>query len=183
MRLSVMTYNVHSCIGRRGRNSLSSIAKIIAHHNPDIVALQELDVYMPRTGLKHQAKMIADKLDMYCHFCPSLRVEDGMYGNAVLSRYPMAMKKTAPLPTLKGRYELERRAAMWVEIAIGSFRVQLINTHLGLKRIERLAQTVELLGPEWLGQPSRHTLRRYECNSSVGGIQEVQVGLPRYAGD
>ena len=32
--------------------------------------------------------------------------------------------------------------------------VQLINTHLGLDRRERLVQVEALLGPEWLGHPS-----------------------------
>jgi endonuclease/exonuclease/phosphatase family metal-dependent hydrolase len=32
--------------------------------------------------------------------------------------------------------------------------VQVINTHLGLRRHERLAQVNALLGPDWLGHPS-----------------------------
>ncbi|MFD2226913.1 endonuclease/exonuclease/phosphatase family protein, partial [Microvirga arabica] len=37
---------------------------------------------------------------------------------------------------------------------IGGVDVQIINTHLGLRRHERLAQVNALLGPHWLGHPS-----------------------------
>ena len=55
LRFSVMTYNVHSCIGNDGKNLPMRIAKIIAGMHPDIVALQELDVDLPRTGRVDQA--------------------------------------------------------------------------------------------------------------------------------
>jgi len=40
---SVMTYNVHSCIGMDGKISPLRIAEVIDRYHPDVIALQELD--------------------------------------------------------------------------------------------------------------------------------------------
>ena len=42
-RFRVMTYNVHRCIGRGGRDSTSDVAALCRESAPDIVALQEVD--------------------------------------------------------------------------------------------------------------------------------------------
>ena len=42
--LRVMTYNVHSCVGIDGRLSPRRVARVIARYQPDVVALQEVDV-------------------------------------------------------------------------------------------------------------------------------------------
>jgi endonuclease/exonuclease/phosphatase family metal-dependent hydrolase len=42
--LRIMTYNVHRCVGADGRADPRRIAEVIAACQPDMVALQELDV-------------------------------------------------------------------------------------------------------------------------------------------
>jgi endonuclease/exonuclease/phosphatase family metal-dependent hydrolase len=150
---SVMTYNVHSCIGSDKLPSPLRIASVIAEREPDIVALQELDRGLERSGLSDQTRAIADDLMMQYHFHPSLEVGQGHYGNAILSRFPLRVIKGAELPTLPGRSDIEKRGAIWVEIMIGEEKVQVINTHLGLKHQERLAQAEMLLSSEWLRHP------------------------------
>jgi endonuclease/exonuclease/phosphatase family metal-dependent hydrolase len=150
---TVMTYNVHSCIGSDGLPSPLRIASVIAEREPDIVALQELDRGLERSGLSDQTRAIADDLMMQYHFHPSLEIGQGFYGNAVLSRFPLRVIKGAELPTLPGRSDLEKRGALWVEVMIGEERVQVINTHLGLRHQERLAQAEMLLSSEWLQHP------------------------------
>ncbi|MEJ2695075.1 MAG: endonuclease/exonuclease/phosphatase family protein [Candidatus Sulfobium sp.] len=144
-----MTYNVHSCRGRDGRYSPRRIAEVIASHGPDIVALQELDVRLLRTGLVDQAEKIAGHLSMQFHFHPSFEIEEGLYGNAILSRYPMRLVKAGELP-MPDRRGIEKRGAMWVDIDVEERRVRVFNTHLGLYRKERLVQADALLGPGWL---------------------------------
>lgn len=148
-----MTYNVHSCVGRDGESAPERIANVIAEFGPDLVALQELDVRLPRSGLTDQAEIIAGYLDMRYHFHPSIKLEEGLYGNAILSRHPMNLVKASELPALPGRTDIERRGALWVETSIYGQNFQIINTHLGLNRRERLLQSRLLLGPDWLGHP------------------------------
>lgn len=146
-----MTYNVHSCIGTDGRVSSRRITEVIRQVEPDVVALQELDSGLVRTGLVDQAHLIADALKMDCQFFPCLRIEKGQYGNAVFSRLPMRLVQASELPTLPQRPNFEKRGALWVEIELPSSKIQFLNTHLGLNQTERLAQVKDLLSDKWLG--------------------------------
>ncbi|HWI40317.1 MAG TPA: endonuclease/exonuclease/phosphatase family protein [Verrucomicrobiae bacterium] len=154
---SVMTYNVHSCRGTDGRLSPARIASLIMRCRPDIIALQELDANLSRSGLTDQVKAISEALRMGYHFQPSLFVEEGAYGNALLSHYPMRLVKAAELPCPPGRSDLEKRGALWVEVELPGRRVQVINTHLGLNLRERVVQATALVGGEWLGHPDFRT--------------------------
>ncbi|GAA5523653.1 hypothetical protein Maes01_00202 [Microbulbifer aestuariivivens] len=158
--IRVMTYNVHSCRGLDGRYAPERIARVIARYQPDVVALQELDVSRPRSGGIDQAGQIAHLLKMEFHFHPALHLEEERYGDAILSRLPMRLVKRDILPGPpegSGNRFLPRvdepRGALWVEIDLNGEKIQLLNTHLGLQKAERLAQVEALLGPEWLGHP------------------------------
>jgi endonuclease/exonuclease/phosphatase family metal-dependent hydrolase len=150
IRFSIMTYNVHSCIGSDGLASPERIAEIIALYGADIICLQELDVGLLRSGKADQAREIANRLKMDFHFHPSLKVEEGEYGNAVLTRFPSEAVRATSLPTLPGRTFLEQRGAVWVRLTVGRHPVNVITTHLGLSAGERQAQAEALLGPDWL---------------------------------
>lgn len=148
--LRVATYNVHSCVGMDGRVSIRRVARAIRRLDADVVALQELDVGRGRTDSRDQAMEIANELRMDFHFHPALRVEEELYGDAVLSRLPMRLVKAGALPGPKGR---EPRGALWVKIEFAGAEIDLIDTHFGLSAAERVAQAKALVGPEWMGSP------------------------------
>lgn len=147
----ILTYNVRRCLGTDGRLSPGRIADVIASCEPDVVALQELDVRRARTGGIDQAHAIAQALGMQMHFHASLRVMEEEYGNAILTHRPSRLVKAGPLPGRTGRRAPEPRGALWASVNLGGTDVQVITTHLGLRRNERLAQVDHLLGPQWLG--------------------------------
>jgi endonuclease/exonuclease/phosphatase family metal-dependent hydrolase len=148
-----MTYNTHSCVGTDGKTSPRRIADIIMEYAPDIVALQELDMGLSRTDSVDQAQFIADQIRMDYHFHPTLFIEEGQYGNAILTHFPMRVVRACHLPGLPRRTQLEKRGALWVEIMIGDRPVQVVVVHMGLNRAERLAQAMELAGSDWLASP------------------------------
>ena len=148
--MRVMTYNVHSCIGMDGRLSPRRIAKVIATYDPDVIALQELDVRRPRTKKMDQAHLIARELEMEFHFHPAIKIEEEEYGDAILSRYPSQLVKAGMYPKIPKFQGLEPRGALWVEISVNGQKIQLINTHIGLRIIERQIQINHLLSEEWL---------------------------------
>jgi endonuclease/exonuclease/phosphatase family metal-dependent hydrolase len=150
----ILTYNVRRCLGTDGRISPGRIADVIAAYEPDVVALQELDVGRARTGGVDQAHMIAQALGMQMHFHASLRVLEEEYGNAILTHHPSQLIKSEPLPGPTGRFAPEPRGALWASINFGGTNVQVITTHLGLRQGERLTQVDCLLGPHWLGHKS-----------------------------
>jgi endonuclease/exonuclease/phosphatase family metal-dependent hydrolase len=149
--LRVLTYNVHSCVGIDGRLAPQRVARVISRYQPDVVALQEVDVGHRRTGRTDQARLLAEYLRMDYHFHRALAWEGEAYGDCVLSRLPMRLVKADKLPTLPGRGEREPRGALWVTLDLNGRAIQMINTHLGLSARERLLQVRALLGEEWLG--------------------------------
>ena len=150
---SVMTYNVHSCIGTDGQLSPLRIAEVIDRCNPDIVALQELDAGLERTEMIDQAHLIAMTLEMSFHFHSSIQVKEGGYGNAILSRCPVQLIKAGAIPADPLHPSFERRGAVWAEVELPGGKVQVVATHFGLNRGERLSQAKAITGPEWLGHP------------------------------
>jgi endonuclease/exonuclease/phosphatase family metal-dependent hydrolase len=149
-RLRIMTYNVHSCIGMDGKLSAERVARVIARTNPDVVALQELDVGRARTGSMDQAHLIARYLEMDFHFHPAMHLEEERYGDAILTHLPLRLVKAGALPGLADKPKLEPRGALWVAIDLHGTDVQVINTHFGLLPRERMAQAEALIGDEWL---------------------------------
>ncbi len=146
----MLTYNVHSCVGIDGRLSPQRVARVIARYQPDVVALQEVDVGRARTGRIDQAGVIAECLQMDYHFHPAIQLEEEAYGDCVLSRLPMRLVKKGRLPTLPKTRGLEPRGALWVAIDLGGQTLQVVNTHLGLRARERRLQIQALLGEDWL---------------------------------
>lgn len=148
--LRIMTYNVHRCVGADGRADPRRIAEVIATCQPDVVALQELDVGRLRTGGIDQAHAIAHLLGMSVHFHPAFQVEEELYGDAILTALPMRLVKTGPLP---GSIGFEPRGALWAAVEASGTEMQIINTHLGLPAYERMAQAKTLLGQNWIDHP------------------------------
>lgn len=150
----IVTYNVHRCVGNDRRLDVARVAEVLAGLEPDIVALQELDVGRRRTGHVDQTHEIARRLDMACHFNPALTVEGERYGDAILTCFPERLIKVGPLPGHPGMRALEPRGALWVEVEIDGVPVQIVNTHLGLVPREQQLQAAHLAGPAWLGHPN-----------------------------
>lgn len=151
----ILTYNVHRCVGTDRRLDVGRVAEVIARLEPDIVALQELDVGRARTGGVDQAHQIAQRLKMAFHFHPALRVEEELYGDAILTAYPERIIQTGPLPGYAPIPKLEPRGALWISVEIEGRPVQVMNTHLGLVPKEQQLQASCLAGPAWLQHPMR----------------------------
>lgn len=149
----VMTYNIHACRGTDGKWSPERIADVIAAAKPDIVALQEVDVGRARSGTVDQAVLIAEQLGMALHFAPALRVLEEQYGDAILTPWPCRLIHSGRLPGLRLFPNLEPRGALWTRVNVRGMDIQMITTHLGLLRRERMRQVDRLLGPEWVGHP------------------------------
>lgn len=148
-----MTYNVHSCVGTDGKLDPNRIAEVIARSRADVVALQELDVCQKRTDGVNQPQWLAERLEMFVHFTAARRCDEGHYGNAVLSRYPLSVVLEGGLPRRTG----EPRAVQWVKVSIGELTLNVMNTHLSIHFRERLLQVQQLRGSEWIANSESHS--------------------------
>lgn len=172
LSLRVLTYNIHACEGMDGRVSPRRIARVIAAHSPDLVALQEIDLGRRRSRAEDQAAIIAKTLEMHAAFCPTVTQGDEHYGHALLSRWPIEVVKRAFLPVAPGGWWPEPRAALWARVIIAGRRINVITTHLGLGIEERRLQMAALTGPEWLGAvpPDEEVLLCGDFNASPGSV-------------
>src|SRR6187399_2375785 len=144
--LRVATYNVHGCVGTTRERSEARIAEVIESMSVDVVGLQELDMGRKRSAGVDQARVIAQQLGWHHLFESAIRIVDEHYGIAILSRYPLTHRQTIPLPGEGSWYCRETRVALWAEAETPAGAVQIINTHFGLGRLERLVQARHISG-------------------------------------
>ena len=149
--LRVATYNVHGCVGMDKQRSESRIADVIASLSADIVGLQELDQNRARSGAVDQAAVIAKQLGWHHYFHPAMRRAEELYGDAILSRYPIAVRHAVELPGNAPWYCRETRGITWAEAETPLGVVHVVNTHFGLGRHERMMQARLLTSADWLG--------------------------------
>jgi len=138
--IKVMSYNIHSCLGLDGKLFPARIARIIGRRSPDIVALQEVDRNMDRSGNEDQATLIGEQLGMQSIFFPLLRVGGGEYGLAILSRYPIKEMSYNVLPQIQAPRPTERRGLVWVRLDTHCGPVHFFNTHLSYFKREGYLQ-------------------------------------------
>ncbi len=148
-RLRVATYNLHGCVGMDRQRSESRIAEVIASMSADIVGLQEVDRVRTRSGSVDQAAAIAKELGWNHHFQLAMRQRDGDYGDAIISRYPLSLRRAVELPGTAPWYCRETRGAAHVIIETPLGAVDVVNTHLGLGRRERWLQAQFLTSDGW----------------------------------
>jgi endonuclease/exonuclease/phosphatase family metal-dependent hydrolase len=139
------------------RRSENRIAQVIAELSADIVGLQELDLSRRRSGGVDQAGLIAEQLCWHHYFHPALRMGDQHFGNAILSRYPLLLRRANDLPGTAPFYCRENRVAVSMDVETPVGLVHIINTHFGLGRGERLVQAQILTSPEWLDPKQMET--------------------------
>jgi endonuclease/exonuclease/phosphatase family metal-dependent hydrolase len=147
MKLRVLTYNIHRAIGIDRLFRLERIAKILAHHDADIILLQEVDVGVPRSGKLDLARELAWQL-RYRHYALGLNVHlrTGMYGNATLSRFPILKQRNIDL-TIGPR---KARGCLYTLLSVPfksglSLDLAVFNLHLGISFKERPPQIGRLV--------------------------------------
>lgn len=147
MQFRLMTYNIHKGIGGVDRRYRPlRIAEAIAHCEPDIVLLQEVDDGVPRSNRHRQVDWLGDELGMpHRAFQRNVTLRRGFYGNAILSRYPLHDVRHLDLTVARKK----RRRALAVHCRLrfeGHSRTLLVvNFHLGLARAERKIQVQRFL--------------------------------------
>ncbi|MEO5733549.1 MAG: endonuclease/exonuclease/phosphatase family protein [Rubrivivax sp.] len=142
LRLTLATYNIHACVGRGGRFDPSRIEGVLREMDADVVALQELR-WNPDAALD-QLKEFGRRLGYHTVAGPTLLRGGGHYGNALLSRHPLAQLQRIDL-SQAGR---EPRGAIDVQVRVPGRQgppLRVIATHLGLSPAERRTQIRTLL--------------------------------------
>lgn len=99
--IRVLSYNIHHANppSKPEQIDLEAIANVIKKQQPDLVALQEIDVNTGRSGPYHQAEELGKRTNMEVYFAKAIDYDGGEYGVAILSRFPMQNKQKYALPS------------------------------------------------------------------------------------
>ncbi len=150
MQLRIVSYNIHRAIGLDRQFRLDRIVAILSHHDADVVLLQEVDDGAPRSGHLNLALELSRAL-RYPHLAVghNVRLRQGRYGNATLSRFPILRERNIDLTIGTAKARGCQHATLRLDPASGSPReLEVFNLHLGLSARERLWQIGRLARSE-----------------------------------
>ncbi|WP_432799325.1 endonuclease/exonuclease/phosphatase family protein [Poriferisphaera sp. WC338] len=134
IKLRIMCFNIHHGEGTDGELDLDRIAEVIKANEPDVVMLQEVDSRTTRSGGEDQVAVLAELTGMHGIFGPAISYDNGQYGNAILSRFPINSHRNYKLPRPNKK---EQRAVLTirVKLAKGTY-VRFGSTHLQHTHLE-----------------------------------------------
>lgn len=134
--LRVATFNIRHGRGLDGEVDLARTAAAIVETGAELIALQEVDRNMRRSGKTDQGVMLAQATGLQISFFPTLARGGGEYGIALAARRPLdAFVHRLPNPE-----EDEPRIAL----SFSWSGVNIIATHLATRARSRRAQTAAL---------------------------------------
>lgn len=122
-----MSYNIQHGRGMDGNIDLERIAEIIIQEAADIVALQEVDIGVERSGHLDIARELSELTGLkYYSFGKNLDHQGGDYGIATLSRYPILEEENTHFTQLGP----EQRSVLQTVIDMRGWSLLFLNTHL-----------------------------------------------------
>ena len=134
-RLRILTYNIRHGTDVFGRDRLAAQAAVIRDTGADVVFLQEVDHGTHRTRQADQAAELAALSSLpHSVFRSNCRQAGGEFGNAILSRWPLAAVENHPIPPRPRQFSTrmrEGRAVLEASIDCDGVPVRLLCAHFG----------------------------------------------------
>lgn len=140
-RITVATYNIHTCVGVDRRYDPARIATVLRELNADILGLQEVDARHRQGGNVDQWAYFASATGMRVISGVNAHDHRGRFGNAILTRFPVLAVRQIDL-SIRG---CEPRGAIDADLLVHGRVIRVIATHLGLRASERRYQVQRLL--------------------------------------
>jgi endonuclease/exonuclease/phosphatase family metal-dependent hydrolase len=130
-RLKVMSYNLRHGVGSDGKINLLRLVALIKKHQPDVVALQEIDSGMVRSGKLFQARIISLLTGYDEIYGKVASTKEGNHGLAILTKHSFQDFQNIQLPSPEAT---EPRNMLSVVIALPNNRlIRFCNTQLDYK--------------------------------------------------
>jgi len=146
--LRVMSFNIYHGETMKGNFDLEQIARVIREADPDLVALQEVDLYTGRSGGRDLASELGLLTRMVPLFGRAMLFDGGEYGEAILSRSSVLSSRNHALPSGENN---ESRSALEVRYIMESGdTIVFVGTHFDhrgeVDRVNQAARIREILG-------------------------------------
>src|SRR5688500_185391 len=135
----IATYNIHRCRGLDRRTDPARIARVSKESDADIIAMQEVIGAGP-AGTVDQAQEIGALTGMGWVMAPARELRGHIFGNVVMSRFPMRSHAQRDLTWRV----CEHRNVQRVDLDLDGRILHLFNVHLGTALMERRYQAGQL---------------------------------------
>ena len=143
MILKIITFNVAHGRGMDGKVDLQRQAEVIKEYKPDIVFLQEVDMYTKRAGDMNQIREFSKAIGLYyCSMESNITLEDGYYGDGIISRFPISFSTNYLMPLTDMNHE--QRGILCNRISFGTTKINLFSVHLSTYQDERILAAKEI---------------------------------------
>jgi len=139
VQITLVSYNIHACIGGDARFDPDRVVAVLQELNADLVALQEVEHC--DVGGDDLLAYLAKKTGRAAIAGQTFLRGGRPYGNGLLTRLPIVAESRFDLSIVG----FEPRGAIDVVVDCHGQTMRLIVTHLGLKVRERQYQTSQLL--------------------------------------
>lgn len=130
----ILVFNIHAGKDAAGADNLAGVGDLVLRTGADIVLLQEVDRATRRSGRVDQPAVLAARTGFHVAFGSALDYDDGKYGVAVLSRWPIVADTLIHLPVTPPQARAggshEPRGALRVVVLAPGGRLAILNTHL-----------------------------------------------------
>lgn len=148
--MRLVSWNIRGGLGADGRRDLERVAALLETMRCDVAALQEVgDPH--KTADQHEtadhASWLGRRLGWYVAYGPNLVLRGRPYGNAIVSRHPIAHAHNYDLSVANR----EPRGCLRADLDLpGGRSLHLFDLHLGLSGGERRRQAAMLLSADLL---------------------------------
>lgn len=143
MLIKIVTFNIAHGKGIDGKIDVERQAEIVYRYRPDIVFLQEIDMYTKRAGKRNQIREYAKNIFLpYSSMESNITLEDGYYGDGIISRFPISFSVNYLMPLTDLNHE--QRGILCNRISLGTAKINLFSVHLSTYKDERILACKEL---------------------------------------
>lgn len=125
--LRVFLYNIHHGEGLDGEVDIERIADVIREKDPHLVALNEVDVGVERSGSIDIMALLAEALNMEPVFGKNINHQGGEYGNGILTTLPLTFSENLHFEMSEDR---EQRGLLQTVVEFDKVRIAFMTTHL-----------------------------------------------------
>ncbi len=161
--IKVLTFNILHGATMNKDGNLDVIAQVILDLDPDLVALQEVDVRTGRVGGRDLTTELGQRTRLHPLFARAMSFDGGEYGVGVLSRFSFRSTRALALPFTGDN---EPRAAVEAIIDLPSGQsIAFIATHLDNASAEDRAAQARLINEEF-GRSDRPRLLAGDFNAT-----------------
>lgn len=127
-----------------GKIDVRRQAILLRNFHPDVIFLQEIDMYTKRSYYRNQLYLLSKYTGLtFRAMGTNIKYKNGFYGDGILSRFPIEYSANYLSPLTDSSHE--QRGILCNKIAFGNTKINVFSVHLSTFEEERVLTAKELL--------------------------------------